>query len=694
MKLRLISGICLFLFFTVISVGQEQRFLKVMDDDNSKYTNVGDIGITITNFGLYGHGFSKWPNQPSCEYPLGSGIEHIFDGGLWIGAYYKSNGPNGEGRITGPWVTTGSVDASSVSVRGGGFEYTNAVGSRIIERSSLVDSKFFSPEAISHQDFFCIYSDTSKYLSNGELITDHEPLGVVVRQESYAWNFPFANAFVIMNYWIKNVSNKYLDSIYVGLWTDAVVRNTNITSPRSGSAFFNKGGNSYNDSLKIAYEFDAAGDLGFSDSYIGVQYLGSNRKGERPHYVSWQYKNTSNPNFFAPTTDIERFRKMAGFFGGNNTFGNGIDPAALKQPSNRSMLLTAGPFNQIAPGDSLNVTFAFVAAKKFGPDLASFDTEVQKTNLYANATWAIRAYNGEDRNGNGILDPGEDSDGNGVITRYILPAPPNSPKVKVVPENQKITIYWDKRAEDSIDPISGKKDFEGYRLYRTNAGYDLTASQNLTNALVKIAEFDSMGNNLGYNTGFSYIELDEPVTFPNDTTKYFYKFEIDNLLNGWQYTFTVTAFDKGDVENKIESLESSTIANAQRVMPGSMPTSDANVKVGVYPNPYYGEAYWDGNSERLRKIYFYNLPAECEIVVYTLSGDIVKRIEHTSTSNGSDVRWFEVYAKDGKQIMTGGEHPWDLVTDDDQAIATGLYLFSVKDKSNGEVKTGKFLVIK
>jgi len=203
-----------------------------------------------------------------------------------------------------------------------------------------------------------------------------------------------------------------------------------------------------------------------------------------------------------------------------------------------------------------------------------------------------------------------------------------------------------------------------------------------------------MGNNLGYNTGFSYIELDEPVTFPNDTTKYFYKFEIDNLLNGWQYTFTVTAFDKGDVENKIESLESSTIANAQRVMPGSMPTSDANVKVGVYPNPYYGEAYWDGNSERLRKIYFYNLPAECEIVVYTLSGDIVKRIEHTSTSNGSDVRWFEVYAKDGKQIMTGGEHPWDLVTDDDQAIATGLYLFSVKDKSNGEVKTGKFLVIK
>lgn len=694
MKLKLTLISCILLFYVGFTTAQEQRFLKTMDDDNSKYTNVGDIGLTITNFGLYGHGFSKWPNQPSCEYPLGSGIEHIFDGGLWIGAYYKSSTSTGDGRIVGPWVSTGSVDASSVSVRGGGFEYTNESGSKMIERSSLVDSKFFSPEAISHQDFFCIYSDTSKYLSNGELITDHEPLGVVVRQESYAWNFPFANAFVIMNYWIKNTSNKYLDSIYVGLWTDAVVRNTNITSPRSGSAFFNKGGNGYNDSLKIAYEFDAAGDLGFSDSYIGIQYLGSNKTGELPHYVTWQYKNTSNPNFFAPVTDIERYRKMAGYFGGNNTYYSGIDPTVLKQPSNRSTLITAGPFGQIAPGDSLNVTFAFVAAKKYGPDLASFDTEIQKTNLYANASWAIRAYNGEDRNGNGILDPGEDADANGVITRYILPAPPNSPRVKVVPESEKITVYWDKRAEFSVDPISGKKDFEGYRLYRTNAGYDLTTSQNLTSSLVTVAEFDSMGNNLGYNTGFSKVELSEPMTFPNDTTKYYYKFEIDNLLNGWQYTFAVTAFDKGDIENKIESLESSKIANAQRVIPGSVPTSDANVKVGVYPNPYYGEAYWDGNSERLRKIHFYNLPAECEIVVYTLSGDIVKRIEHTATSNGNDVRWFEIFAKDGKQIMTGGEHPWDLVTDDDQAIATGLYLFSVKDKSNGEIKTGKFLVIK
>ena len=115
----------------------DKRFAKILDDDNSKYTNIGNIGITVTNFGTYGNGFVLWPNQPSCEYPLGSGIEHIFDGGLWVGGFI-ANDSLGGGRL-GPSVTTGAIDASSVSARGGGFEYTNAPGNLVSERSSLFE---------------------------------------------------------------------------------------------------------------------------------------------------------------------------------------------------------------------------------------------------------------------------------------------------------------------------------------------------------------------------------------------------------------------------------------------------------------------------------------------------------------------------------------------------------------------------
>lgn len=697
--------IYLILFCTALVTAQQtlQTLSKTLYDD-SKFTNSGNIGLSVTNFGMYGSGWVGWPNTPSCEYPLGSGIEHLFAGGLWVGGF-KKDSVNSIIKA-GPFVSTAVIDVSTISSnRGGGFEYTNSQTDKIVERSSLLDSRFYHPDAISHQDFLMDFADTNKRYLNGQIIPEHIPYGISVHQETYTWNFPFADFFVILNYSIKNVTNKYLDSFYVGLWTDAVVRNTKLTGRPSGTAFYSHGGEGFIDSLNMAYEFDVDGDPGFTDSYIGLIFLGSTPTLEnsfvlpegdtlsRTSFNSWTHSNTSDPDFFAPQDDVERYRKMQGYFGGNKRYNQGITPGVLKFASNRSIMITRGYFNSLAPGDSVNVVFAIVCAKKYGNDPASLDLPEQRSILINNADWALRAYFGNDRNRNGIIEPEEDIYGDGKIHRYILPAPPNSPVVKVIPENNKTTIYWDKRAEHSVDPISGLKDFAGYRIYRTQAGFDLTEKQDILKSLILLLQADSAGST-GFNTGFSEVELDEPVTFPNDTTRYFYKMEVTNLLNGWQYLFSVTAFDKGDLVNNLEPLESSLLVNLKRVLPGTPAVEDDNVEVGVYPNPYYGNAIWDGSSERLRKIYFYNLPSECDITIYTLSGDIVKRMEHSSTQNGSNIRWFEQYASDNKQQFAGGEHSWDLITDDDQAIASGLYLFTVKNRNNGNVKTGKFLIIK
>jgi hypothetical protein len=705
------------LFFAAQLKPQQNILSKTTVDDNSKSTNVGNIGLTVSNFGIYGNGLSNLTaanRQPSCEYPLGSGIEHIFVGGLWIGGFQKDNPTD---KNVNPIVSTAAVDASSLSSgRNAGFEYTNSAESKVIERSTSLDSRFYNPNAISHQDFVMDFCDTNTAYANGEPIAEHTPLGIAVHEETYAWNFPFADFFVIMNYTIKNVTNvwtrnnvgispKYLDSVYVGLWTDAVVRNTKINTT-TNSAFYSHGGDAYNDTLKIAYEYDADGDGPLTDSYVGYLYLGSTPtiddrfvvQGDTlssTNFNSWTHNNTTDPNFFAPTNDLDRYKKMQGYFGGTNRYGEGkgIEPAALKTPSNRSLMITHGYYKNIAPGDSINVVYAIVCAKKFGNDPAILDSWEQRKNLATNSDWALRAYFGNDKNRNGVVDSGEDLFGDGQIHRYILPSPPNVPVVKVVTEKQKATIYWDKRAEGSIDPISGKKDFAGYKIYRTQAGFDISDVQNTVGSLIVLAQYDSAGAT-GYNTGFQSIELSEPVTFADDTTKYYYKYEVPNLLNGWQYLFSVTSLDKGDPENNLGPLESSLLANLKRVLPGTPATDDESVEIGVYPNPYYGSALWDGSSERLRKIYFYNLPAECEITIYTLAGDVVKRIDHNQTSNGSDLRWFEQYATDGKQQFAGGEHAWDLITGNDQAIATGLYLFTVKNNKNGFIKTGKFLVVK
>ncbi|MBK9334178.1 MAG: hypothetical protein IPM96_17660 [Ignavibacteria bacterium] len=85
----------------------------IQDDVNNKFTNVGNIAMTITNYGTIGNGFANFPNQPSCQYPINSGIENIFVGGIWVGG-------SKSGQIR---VTTGAIDVSSAN-RGEGFEFS------------------------------------------------------------------------------------------------------------------------------------------------------------------------------------------------------------------------------------------------------------------------------------------------------------------------------------------------------------------------------------------------------------------------------------------------------------------------------------------------------------------------------------------------------------------------------------------
>ena len=663
------------------------RLPKTAVDDNSKYTNVGNIGITVTNFGVVGHGFRLWPQQPSFQYPKASGIEHLFAGGLWIGANIPA------GPTAGIHVTTGAVDISALRTGvAAGFEFTDDSSSHVTERSTLPDSRFYNPVAISHQDFLADFTDRNTTTLNGEIIPQHIPLNVDVHMETYAFNYAFADNFVVFNYWIRNRNAFDLDSVYVSLYADLVVRNTNLTAP-FGSPFFNKGGLGYIDSLNLGYAYDYNGDGGAADTYGAMKFLGSTPYRSSTSYQSWTFSNSTDPVYFSPATDLDKYAKMAtGLTRGQI---NGI-----AKPSNNMTMVTAGPYSHIAAGDSINVVFALMAAKMInwkapgGPDVAS-----NRMNLILASSWSQRTYNGEDQNGSGIQDTNEVWTGpivNGVRTpkRYFLPAPPDAPHVKVVPGDKTVDIYWDRSSEASVDPISGAKDFEGYHIYGTNAGFDLTISQDVLASMNLLGDFDRSDDNIGYNTGFGNVRLPSPVQFLPDTSHYAYKFTVPGVLNGWQYAFAVTAYDSGDASIGLLSLESSKLQTVARVFPGTPAVASSKDPVGVYPNPYYAHAYWDGAVERQRKLYFRNLPAQAEVRIYSLAGDLVDSFTHEGvTYNGSDIQWMQTFA-DGTQQFAGGEHAWDLISKKDQAIATGLYLFTVKNTATGEIQRGKFLIIK
>lgn len=673
-------------------------FGQTPDTYNEQLTTAGNVAGTVTNLGTIGNAFSGSFNvegQPSWEYPAGSGIEHIFDGGLWVGGLVN-------GEIA---VSTGAVDdASGYATGKAGFEFTSKQS--LEERSSLFDSPFFDPNAVSHQDFFSTFSDTATTVftgSNNIQILDHlRPLGVEVEFQSYNWNFAFANFFVILNYRITNVSTQPVDSVYVGFWLDGVVRNVNITPP-GGSAFFNKGGNGYIDSLNMCYEFDSNGDIGFTDSYMSTKYLGSEYNGEcvlrpdfRVHYNTWQFRNSSDPLYFFPSSDLQKYSKMKS---GLNYLSSWEQiQRAISGANNRSNLISAGPFYTLNPGDYVDVAFAIVCARRgFDGNPAADNTPDQRANMIQNAGWAQTAYDGEDINANCILDPGEDRDGDGRITRYILPTPPDVPRMRVEARDNAIDVYWTDNSEASQDPISKEFDFEGYRLYKTAVGFDVQGIQNINQSLNLTGSWDIPGNEITFDNGFDEIRLAQSVTFEGDTNVYSYKYTFENVANGWQHVVALTAFDRGDEINNLQSLESAPLANLRRVFAGK-PANESftNGDPFVYPNPYYAGATWEGVStfQEDKKLYFANLPRRCELRIYSLSGDLIDIFNHDENYNGSGSRWFETYSDTARTTFSGGEHAWNLLSQDQQIIARGLYLFVVTDLETGESKQGKFVIIK
>lgn len=693
--------------------------LKAQTSFSEKVTTASNVRLNVTNVGTFGNAFRGYRDgsgNPSCEYPAGSGIEHLFEGGFWIGGLIDGN------LIA---VSTSAYDAPQGYATGrGGFEFTAEPGQTLRERSTLTDNPNYSPQAISHQDYVAVFSDKNLLVPGTTIpISGHtQPMKVKVTQETYNWNYSFSDFFVIVQYTIENESSSRIDSVYFGLWNNTVVRNINVTPAGSGgSAFYNKGGNGYLDSLFLAYCLDASGDLGFTESYVGQKFLGAEDKNGflhpaaqsffKAHYNAWEFNNTSNPVFFLPSTEQGRYAKLTQGLNHHPCWDKNISQnpdcgatsyrEQLRTSGNRSDFLSVGPFRNFLPGDKITLSYAYVFAKKTedGKPNAE-DNLVQKTQLMNNANWAQTAYNGEDKNFNGLLDDGEDANGDGKITRFILPAPPDIPKTKVVTGDHRIDIYWSDNAERSIDPITRKKDFEGYRIYMTKLGFDVTGSANLQKDLVKIADFDLPANGYNYETGFADIKLPTPQTFEGDTTTYHYRFSISNILNGWQYAISLTAFDQGNEESKLESFESSLLANNYRAFPGKpMVENLQTTEPFVYPNPYYAGASWEGRSnfqEQSRKIYFSNLPANCKIRIFTPAGDFIDEIHHHPQYDGADIRWYQTFGAENpdKNSFSGGEHAWDMLSKETQILSRGLYIFTVEDLNTGKLFKGNFTIIK
>ena len=621
-----------------------------------KITNNNLIGLTVTNYGFFGNNFVS--RSPSFEYPLGTGFEHMVRGGLWIGGLTQFSGTGEALR-----VTTGAVDGSQGSASAAGTEYT-PLGSQIIERSKLANSPVFSPDAVSEQDYVTDYADSPARptVTGGE---DHEPLGIRIEQQTYNWSFSrFAN-FVAVRFRITNTGPP-LRNVWVGLYEELASgpKNAYSTWPPSSSSggtlgsWYNKKKMGYVPEIRLLTEHycrsyaapPGSCEDAVSPARVGIKLLGISPDTVANKQVTMYLANYS-PGDTTRDEDSERYNILStgritppdSLLPGEASDGRANDPVSM---------LAVGPFDEILPDSSITVDFAFVGG-------------ATDADLLANAEFAQLAFD----------------------FNYVIPSPPPSPRLAILPADGALDLYWDKSSERAVDPTSpvpGGLDFEGYRVYlgQERSSLDL------------VGQYDTP-DTAGFDTGFAAVALADSVEIGG--TYYHYRQRLTGLKTGFKYFAAVTAFDIGD--DQIESLESGITQNLAQSVPAPSPDEAAGRKVTVFPNPYKVEARWDaGSLVRDHYLWFANLPERCTIRIYTLSGDLVKKFDFDgATYDGSNARG--LYNPAGEAALdapalSGSLFAWDMISDLGQAAASGLYLFAVEDLATGAVQRGKFLVVK
>lgn len=684
-----------------------------------KVHNIGDLWSIVSNIGNYGD-----PNQalPSYDWPGGLGDYYLWEGRFWFGAMV-----NGV-----PWVSHADF---------GNYELAPSDG------SSVKAGKGTSMWDITME--FDDYDPASNL----------NPLGVKVIQKALAWSVPTYDDFIAYEYKMINMGTSVggpgdLQDFYVCWVFDADVGGIDATEPHIddyvsfdgdilGKAWdpgFSKSpsptdwitllpdtftdlpdgvydqltifGDEPEERVLINGQMVAMGDTLYVPRNTSYIYDGDNPdvpgddEGEGnaiPGYIggrliyapptssdsiwidsygetarmirpfSHQWWNWNND----PGNDEQKYQYMSATHSKSQGYRFMPHPYDIGAPTfDYRFMLTTGPYD-FPEGDTLE--FVFVGAVGQGLN-GGYD------NIYRNR-WvpglrhhldrALQAYYMGSQHSDPLHPSSPDPYSPSGDVHWLIPIPPETPQLKYSAGGGVVTLSWDDIAEITPDPIDGKRDFAGYRVYRSK---------------FRVGDWVFL-------KGFvdsTFAEKD-PSSYPKmqydwiQDLKFPHSYVDSTLVLGIPYYYSLTAFDTGrdttETPVVVASLESgqtnyrkdSKGAEIPLYVESEAQSTSAGIpfldKVTVVPNPYIGSSPWE--TQYQNKIIFRNLPGACRIKIYTLSGDFVQELNHISGT---------------------GDEAWNLISRNDQAVVTGVYLYKIEayDQSGNFVdhKIGKILILR
>jgi hypothetical protein len=355
--------------------------------------NAGNLWVNVTNLGVIGNPWKTLSTDPSAQYPPGSGVEHLWGGGIWVGAMI---GDDPTPRVSTAFdqlefrPSTLPIDTIYESYDGfpGSERYINDDGDTDGAGNELVDEEIHDGKdndedglidedfaAISQQMFTCVYRDDTPEALN--TYPEHVPMGLEITQRSFSWGIPGSDNFIGVEYTIKNDGKHDLREVYLGFfydpdvgpvgddfyWRDDRAGLVEIDTTVSGGGDEACPVQPRQLKLLVAETHDGDGDNGRTKSWFGAMLLGhkidltARRAPTRVGFTSFRLVSggAAYENCGDPRNDFQRYDLLSSSM-------IGCPPGELHatEDADYRIFFGTGPFETLKTGEELTLQVAFV----------------------------------------------------------------------------------------------------------------------------------------------------------------------------------------------------------------------------------------------------------------------------------------------------------------------------------------------
>ena len=194
--------------------------------------DVNEVFLRITNRGAFGLHRADI-NSPGNFFPIGTPNVYLFGSGLWIGGIGDVDANGVPDTITTIGYNPQDTDENEW-IEGAVGQNPNDPRFRVLDSTEPSDQELFPATPVAQQELFTVYDDR---FSVGPISQPSIPLGVEVRQRSFAFTEPDLATAVFFQWDILNISDRIRATGYTiqDMWTGIVV-DPDIGEPEDDSA--------------------------------------------------------------------------------------------------------------------------------------------------------------------------------------------------------------------------------------------------------------------------------------------------------------------------------------------------------------------------------------------------------------------------------------------------------------------------